>query len=87
VLDGIFAFASPIIATVTGNTISIDKLSNNQRGVAGLVVGNSVTENDLGSLLNVWGNRWEIGQNLIGAPVTWGTRRPEITGKSGWLTQ
>jgi hypothetical protein len=48
--------ASPIIATVTGNTIRIDKMSINQGGVEGPVIGNSVTTYDLGSLLNVWGN-------------------------------
>jgi hypothetical protein len=87
ILYGVFAFASPVVATVMGNTIRIDKMSNNQGGLGGPVVGNSVTPYDLGSLLNVWGNTWQIDKNLVGAPVTWGTRHAQITGRSGWLTQ
>jgi hypothetical protein len=62
-------------------------MSINQGGVEGPVIGNSVTTYDLGSLLNVWGNTWQIDNNLVRAPVTWGTRRAQITGRSGWLTQ
>jgi hypothetical protein len=87
VLSGVFGFASPIIARVTGNSIRIDKMSIDQGGLEGPVIGNSVTTYDLGSLLNVWGNTWQIDNNLVGAPVTWGTRRAQITGKSEWLTK
>jgi hypothetical protein len=84
---GVFAFASPVIATVVGNTIRIDKLSVNQGGIGEPVVGNSVTTYDLRSLLKVWGNTWQIGHNLAREPLTWGTQRAQVIGRSGWFTQ
>lgn len=77
VLGGVFGFGSPVIANVSGNSIYVDKISKDRGGLGSPIVMNSVTKDDLNSLVQVYGNRWTIGENLRpGMKTAWGGGSP-----------
>jgi hypothetical protein len=84
--SGVFSFASPVVATISGNRIRADKMSADNGDVVAPVVANSVVPNDLTTfLLNVSNNAWEIDRNLLAGPVPWGTYTRKSGHAGGWF--